>query len=52
MNTIGIDIGHQHAKAVIFGDNRIISHVSLAVSGEVQAAAKFVFDKVLKQARE
>ena len=51
MNTIGIDIGHQHAKAVIFGNNRIVSHVSLAVSGEVQAAAKIVFDKVLKQAR-
>jgi len=52
MNTMGIDIGHQHAKAVILGDNRIVSHVSLAVAGEVQAAAKIVFDKVLKQAHE
>ncbi len=52
MNTIGIDIGHRHAKAVIWGDNRIVSHVSLAVAGEVQAAAKIVFDKVLNQTHE
>ena len=52
MNTMGIDIGHQRAKAVIFRDNRIAGHVSLAVAGEVQAAAKIVFGKVLKQARE
>ncbi len=52
MNTMGIDIGHQHAKAVILRDNRIVGHVSLAVAGEVQAAAKVVFDKVLTQAHE
>jgi len=50
MNTIGIDIGHQHAQAVILGDGRIVGHVSLAVAGEVQAAAKIVFGEVLNQA--
>lgn len=50
MITAGIDIGHQSVNAVILEDNRIISHATLIIAGEVEAAAKVVFDKVLDQA--
>ncbi len=50
MITAGIDIGHQSVNAVILENNRIISHVTRVIAGEVEAAAKTVFDGMLDQA--
>ena len=50
MITAGIDIGHQSVNAVILDNNRIISHASRVIAGEVEAAAKTVFDGILDQA--
>ena len=47
MITAGIDIGHQSVNAVIFEDNRIISHFTLVIAGGVEAAAKMAFDGIL-----
>ena len=50
MITAGIDIGHQSVNAVILNENRIVSHATLIIAGEVEAAARTVFDRVLDQA--
>ena len=50
MITAGIDIGHQSVNAVIFEDNRIISHTTLVIAGEVEAAAKTAFKSMLDRA--
>ena len=50
MITAGIDIGHQSVKAVILENDRIMNHASLVIAGEVEAAAKTVFFRVLDQA--
>ena len=50
MITAGIDIGHQSVNTVILDENRIISHDTLIIAGEVQRAAKTSFDKILDQA--
>lgn len=50
MITAGIDIGHQSVKAVILENDRITSHASRVIAGEVEAAARTVFDGILDQA--
>ena len=50
MITAGIDIGHQSVNAVILEDDRIVNHASRVIAGEVDAAARTVFDGILGQA--
>jgi predicted CoA-substrate-specific enzyme activase len=50
MITAGIDIGHQSVNAVILEDDRIISHATRVIAGEVEAAAKTIFHQILEQA--
>ena len=49
MITAGIDIGHQSVSAVILENDRIISHATRVIAGEVEAAAKTVFYGTLDQ---
>jgi len=49
MITAGIDIGHQSVNIVILKDNRIISHATLILAGEVKTAAEVALDKILDQ---
>ena len=50
MITAGIDIGHQSVNAVILENDTIVSHASRVIAGEVDAAARTVFDGILDQA--
>ncbi len=50
MITAGIDIGHQSVNAVILEDDRIVRDASRVIAGEVDAAARTVFDDILDQA--
>jgi predicted CoA-substrate-specific enzyme activase len=50
MITAGIDIGHQSVNAVILEDDRIMSHATRVIAGEVEAAAKTVYFGILDQA--
>ena len=50
MITAGIDIGHQSVNAVILEDNRIVTHNTIIISGEVEAAARVALEKLLDQA--
>ena len=50
MITAGIDIGHQSVNAVILDNQQIVSHASRVIAGEVDAAARTVFDGILDQA--
>jgi len=50
MITAGIDIGHQSVNAVILENERIISHATRVIAGEVEAAAKTAFYGILEQA--
>jgi len=50
MITAGIDIGFRSVSAVILEDTGIISHATLIIAGEVEAAARVAFEKVLDQA--
>jgi predicted CoA-substrate-specific enzyme activase len=47
MITAGIDIGHQSVNAVILENDGIMSHATRVIAGEVDAAAKTVFDDIL-----
>ncbi len=50
MITAGIDIGHQSVNGVILDDNRIVTHNTIIISGEVEAAARVALEKLLDQA--
>ena len=50
MIAAGVDIGYQSVNAVILEDDRIISHATMIVAGEVEAAARVAFDTILDQA--
>jgi predicted CoA-substrate-specific enzyme activase len=50
MITAGIDIGHQSVNAVILENDRIICHATRVIAGEVDAAARTVFQGTLDQA--
>jgi len=50
MITAGIDIGHQSVNGVILDDNKIITHNTIIISGEVENAARVAFEKLLDQA--
>jgi predicted CoA-substrate-specific enzyme activase len=47
MITAGIDIGYQSINAVILHDEKIVSHATLFIAGEVKSVAKKAFEKVL-----
>ncbi|MFH1090415.1 MAG: acyl-CoA dehydratase activase [Pseudomonadota bacterium] len=50
MITAGIDIGHRSLNAVLLDGDRIVTHLTLVVSGAVEAAARTTFDRLLSQA--
>ena len=50
MITAGIDIGHQSVNAVILEEDRIISHATRVIAGEVEVAARTIFHQILEQA--
>ena len=50
MITAGIDIGHQSVNAVLLTGETIISHLTLVISGAVEAAAQMTFDRLINQA--
>ena len=49
MITAGIDIGHQSVNAVILEDDKILTHNTIIISGEVENAARVAFEKLLDQ---
>jgi predicted CoA-substrate-specific enzyme activase len=51
-NTVaaGLDIGHQNVKGILLGEQGIMSHITLRLSGEVDASAKVAYEKLLAQA--
>lgn len=51
MITAGLDIGHQSVKGIILADRQIIRHITLKLSGEVDASAKMAFERLLTEAR-
>jgi predicted CoA-substrate-specific enzyme activase len=51
MITAGLDIGHQSVKGVLLADRQIIRHITLKLSGEVDASAKMAFERLLTEAR-
>lgn len=51
MITAGLDIGHQSVKGIILADRQIIRHITLKLSGEVDASAKIACERLLTEAR-
>lgn len=51
MITAGLDIGHQSVKGIILADRQVIRHITLKLSGEVDASAKMAFERLLTEAR-
>lgn len=51
MITAGLDIGHQSVKGVLLDDGKIITHLTLKLSGEVDGSAKLAFETLLAQAQ-
>ena len=51
MITAGLDIGHQTVKGVLLNDREIITHLTLKLSGEVDALTKLAVERLLAQAK-
>lgn len=49
MVTAGIDIGHESANVVVLGDDDVLGHATLVMSGEVDAVARLAFETTLEQ---
>jgi predicted CoA-substrate-specific enzyme activase len=49
MMTAGIDIGHESANVVILGDDAVLGHATLVMSGEVGAVARLAFETTLER---
>lgn len=47
MVTAGIDIGHESVNVVILGEDALLGHATLIISGEVGAAAELAFETTL-----
>ena len=50
MITAGLDIGHRSINGVLMDEEKIVTHLSLKLAGEVDASAKVAFEKLLSQA--
>lgn len=49
MVTAGIDIGHESVNVVILGDDGLLGHETLIISGEVGAAAQLALETTLSR---